>query len=135
MNIIQESDCLLVHVPEDNAHKFNMIAPSIDYSCVRFYKVNGCANRAGAVTLLRASMMKTSPKLQVVAVGLPSAAGPESSDLEPDVFLEVRAELRRVLNSSKFDVSERNRRFLEYVVEETLEGRAERIKAYNVATI
>jgi adenylate cyclase len=47
---------------------------------------------------------------------------------------EIRAELRRVLGSSQFDASERNRRFLEYVVEETLAGRAGRIKAYNIAT-
>ncbi|MDW6021022.1 hypothetical protein SAZ10_04515 [Mesorhizobium sp. BAC0120] len=47
---------------------------------------------------------------------------------------EIRAEVRRVLGSSEFDASERNRRFLEYVVEETLAGRAGRIKAYNIAT-
>ncbi|MBS3651532.1 hypothetical protein KEU06_23215 [Pseudaminobacter sp. 19-2017] len=39
-----------------------------------------------------------------------------------------------MIGSNAFDASERNRRFLEYVVEETLAGRAERIKAYNVAT-
>jgi adenylate cyclase len=39
-----------------------------------------------------------------------------------------------LIGSNAFDASERNRRFLEYVVEETLAGRAERIKAYNVAT-
>lgn len=47
---------------------------------------------------------------------------------------EVRAELQRVLNSSQFDASERNRRFLEYVIEEKLAGRAGRIKAYTIAT-
>ena len=47
---------------------------------------------------------------------------------------EVRAELRRVVESPQFDCSERNRRFLEYVVEETLSGRADRIKGYNIAT-
>src|SRR4051812_16132025 len=46
----------------------------------------------------------------------------------------VRDELHRVLQSSQFDASERNRRFLSYVIEETLAGRADRIKAYNVAT-
>ena len=46
----------------------------------------------------------------------------------------VRQELLRVLGSAKFDASERNRRFLEYVVEETLVGRGGRIKAYNIAT-
>lgn len=46
----------------------------------------------------------------------------------------VRAELQRILKSPHFDASERNRRFLEHVVEEALAGRAERIKAYVIAT-
>lgn len=47
---------------------------------------------------------------------------------------EIRAELRRILDSPHFDASERNRRFLAHVVEETLAGRADRIKAYGIAT-
>jgi adenylate cyclase len=43
--------------------------------------------------------------------------------------------LRRILNSPHFDTSDRNRRFLEYVVEETLAGRHDRIKAYTIATV
>lgn len=46
----------------------------------------------------------------------------------------IRAELDRVLASEAFDASPRNRQFLRYVVEETLAGRAERIKAYAIAT-
>jgi adenylate cyclase len=46
---------------------------------------------------------------------------------------EVRTYLCALLGRSEFDASERNRRFLSYVVEETLEGRADRIKAYNIA--
>lgn len=46
----------------------------------------------------------------------------------------VRAELARIIESADFDASDRNRRFLAYVVEETLAGRAERIKAYAIAT-
>ncbi len=46
----------------------------------------------------------------------------------------VRAELERILASGDFDASERNRDFLRYVVEETLAGRAGRIKAYSIAT-
>src|ERR1700754_4413115 len=57
------------------------------------------------------------------------AMDPESPSPE-----EVRAELRRVLESPQFDCSERNRRFLEYVVEEALSGRAGRIKGYSIAT-
>ena len=47
---------------------------------------------------------------------------------------EIRLALERVLASADFDASERNRRFLRHVIEETLAGRAERIKAYNIAT-
>ncbi len=46
----------------------------------------------------------------------------------------VRAELARIIASPDFDASGRNRRFLTYVVEETLAGRADRIKAYAIAT-
>jgi TolB-like protein len=46
----------------------------------------------------------------------------------------IRAQLQRILASRDFEASERNRRFLEYVVEEALACRAERIKAYCVAT-
>jgi len=48
---------------------------------------------------------------------------------------KVRAELRRITSSDDFDASQRNRQFLEYVVEETLAGRSDRIKAYTIATI
>jgi adenylate cyclase len=45
----------------------------------------------------------------------------------------IRAELERVLNSTDFAGSERHRRFLSYIVEETLAGRGDRLKAYNIA--
>ncbi len=45
-----------------------------------------------------------------------------------------RAQLRRVLDSPDFDATDRDRRFLAYVVEEALAGRADRIKAYSIAT-
>ncbi len=48
---------------------------------------------------------------------------------------EVRAHLRALVDRSEFDASKRNRRFLSYVVEETLEGRADRLKAYNIALV
>ena len=47
---------------------------------------------------------------------------------------EIHRELDRVVDSVRFDASERNRRFLAYVVEEALAGRGGRIKAYNIAT-
>jgi adenylate cyclase len=46
----------------------------------------------------------------------------------------VRAELQRILNSGQFDGSARNRRFLQYVVEEALAKRTDRIKEYSIAT-
>lgn len=45
----------------------------------------------------------------------------------------VLDQLSRVLSSPDFDVPERARKFLKYVVEETLEGRADRIKAFAIA--
>ncbi|CAO3380111.1 hypothetical protein [Azospirillum argentinense] len=45
----------------------------------------------------------------------------------------VRTQLERILASDHFDASERNRRFLRYVVEECLDGRAPQIKAYCIA--
>ena len=45
----------------------------------------------------------------------------------------VREELERVLASPGFDASARNRRFLEYIVEETLAGRADRLKGLTIA--
>jgi adenylate cyclase len=47
----------------------------------------------------------------------------------------VREAVARIVSSPDFDASDRNRRFLDFVVEETLAGRADRIKAYAIATI
>ncbi len=47
---------------------------------------------------------------------------------------DIREALGRVLASPQFDASERNRSFLAYVVGEALAGRADRIKAYTIAT-
>lgn len=79
--------------------------------------------------------MMNLPDLRMVVVGSPGVTNPEATNFEAGSMALVRAELRRMLDSADFDASERNRRFLEYVVEETLVGRADRIKAYNVATI
>ena len=45
----------------------------------------------------------------------------------------IREQLVRILNSGPFHQSPRRQRFLEYIVNETLAGRGERLKAYNVA--
>ncbi|WP_027232741.1 hypothetical protein [Phyllobacterium sp. UNC302MFCol5.2] len=46
---------------------------------------------------------------------------------------DVLAQLDRIRSSAEFDVPERARRFLTYVVEETIAGRGNRIKAYSIA--
>ncbi|WP_097142473.1 hypothetical protein [Rhizobium subbaraonis] len=48
--------------------------------------------------------------------------------------VSVRNALARILQSPDFDATPRSRRFLTYIVEETLGGRAERIKAFSIAT-
>jgi TolB-like protein len=45
----------------------------------------------------------------------------------------IREQLVRILNSGPFHQSHRRQRFLEYLVNETLAGRGERLKAYNIA--
>ena len=45
----------------------------------------------------------------------------------------IREQLDRILNSGPFLQSRRRQRFLEYIVNETLAGRGERLKGYNVA--
>ena len=45
----------------------------------------------------------------------------------------IRHQLVRILHSGPFHQSQRRQRFLEYLVNETLAGRGERLKAYNVA--
>ena len=46
----------------------------------------------------------------------------------------MRTQLLRILGSSEFVIPERGRRFLKFVVEETLAGRGDRLKAYTIAT-
>ena len=58
------------------------------------------------------------------------AAAPAGS--APDAEA-CRAQLRRIVTSPGFDASDRDRRFLSFVVEEALAGRADRIKAYAIA--
>src|SRR5262245_24748625 len=45
----------------------------------------------------------------------------------------IREQLVRILNSGPFHQSQRRQRFLEYLVNETLAGRGERLKGYNIA--
>ncbi|WP_395019825.1 hypothetical protein [Dongia sp.] len=56
-----------------------------------------------------------------------------TSRLPQPTAAEVRAHLETLLHNEALAISDRNRRFLAYIVEETLAGRGDRIKAYNVA--
>ncbi len=45
----------------------------------------------------------------------------------------IREQLVRILNSDPFHQAQRRQRFLEYIVNEVLAGRGERLKGYSVA--
>src|ERR687897_768251 len=60
-----------------------------------------------------------------------TVSGPPNARSPPSAA-DVRAQLDILLASPDFDVPARARRFLSYVVEETLAGRGDRIKAYSV---
>jgi TolB-like protein len=66
------------------------------------------------------------------------AGQPTGSILKPDAAIPVsaqriRQQLAKICGTEEFQRSKRSRRFLNYIVEETLAGRAGRIKAYSVA--
>src|SRR3954467_810715 len=74
----------------------------------------------------------------VTAIGIEAAPDPrhgsEAALGAADVGEEaVQDALRRILDSPNFEVMERHRQFLSYVVKETLAGRSEQIKAYTIA--
>ena len=59
--------------------------------------------------------------------------GPSQAQSQPSAD-DVRAQLERLVASPDLDVPARARKFLRYIVEETLAGRGDRIKAYSVGT-
>ena len=65
-------------------------------------------------------------------------AGQQGVRGEPTTALptdaEILAQLDRIRLSAEFDAPERARKFLAYVIEEAIAGRADRIKAYSIAT-
>jgi TolB-like protein len=61
-------------------------------------------------------------------------AGEGSGIHDPLPPAEVRVQLQRILDSPSFEASDRRRRFLRYVVDELLAGRADRLKGYSIAT-
>src|SRR5690349_11666555 len=62
----------------------------------------------------------------------PVGASPQAQS--PPAAEDVRAQLDILLAGPDLDAPARARRFLRYVVEETLAGRADRIKAYAIGT-
>ena len=59
-------------------------------------------------------------------------AGEETARLGPAAE-DIRAQLERIIASAAFRLSPRRAALLRFVVEETLQGRADRIKGYAVA--
>jgi TolB-like protein/tetratricopeptide (TPR) repeat protein len=67
---------------------------------------------------------------------VPAVQGSNVVDQLPSPALcaeEVRAELARILSSPHFQASGKRRAFLRFIVEETLAGRADRLKGYSIA--
>ncbi|MEZ0168180.1 adenylate cyclase [Microvirga sp. TS319] len=66
--------------------------------------------------------------------GSDGTVGASPQAQSPPAAVDVRAQLEILLASPDLDAPARARRFLRYVVEETLAGRADRIKAYAIGT-
>ncbi|MDR6755270.1 TolB-like protein [Mycoplana sp. BE70] len=65
-----------------------------------------------------------------------SLAFPQSAPADvstPPTNSEIEDQLARIRSSSAFDAPDRAHKFLTYVVQEALQGRADRIKAYSIA--
>jgi adenylate cyclase len=69
----------------------------------------------------------------MATAGSPPANGPGDHAPAQAAPEAVRAQLDRIVASPDFVVPERARKFLRYVVEEALAGRADHIKAYTIA--
>jgi len=61
-------------------------------------------------------------------------ADPQGGLIHSRSAAEVKAELKRLLDSRTFRAAERQKNFLRYTVEQELEGHADRIKEYSIAT-
>jgi hypothetical protein len=59
--------------------------------------------------------------------------GPPRRPDSPVTHQQIRRQLEKISATEEFQRSKRSSRFLNYIVEETLAGRASRIKAYSVA--
>ncbi|RDJ27255.1 adenylate cyclase [Bosea caraganae] len=68
-----------------------------------------------------------------MASAKPDTRAAEAADAAPPSSNEVLAQLDRILSSQEFSLPERGRKFLQYIVDETLAGGADRIKGYSIA--
>ena len=64
----------------------------------------------------------------------PEGASDRQGADDPGCSRQIRAQVSRIMRSPDFAVSDRARKFFAYVVDETLIGRADRVKAYSIAT-
>jgi TolB-like protein len=85
-----------------------------------------------------AALWISSPAFGEAVLKSCEAGQPTGSILKPDAAIPVsaqriRQQLAKICGTEEFQRSKRSRRFLDYIVEETLAGRAGRIKAYSVA--
>lgn len=62
-----------------------------------------------------------------------STVGANFADLADVSLVEAQAELDSVLADTDFHCTDRNRKFLRFVAEETFHGRQDTIKAYSIA--
>ncbi len=65
-------------------------------------------------------------------MAIASAAHRTTIDNQPPSDAAIHAQLARILASKHFDATPRNRRFLQYIVRECLEGRSHLIKGYSI---
>ena len=61
-----------------------------------------------------------------------SERAPRSAALDAVSPSEIRGQLDRILSSQTFRTAEREKAFLRYVVERTMEGRAAELKEYTI---
>jgi TolB-like protein len=64
-------------------------------------------------------------------------SGMDWTHMDPEIKYsddDIKLQLKRILASSEFDATERNRKFLSYIVERTLNRGTDAINAYTIAT-
>ena len=62
-----------------------------------------------------------------------NARASDGDEIEAPSLSEIQAQIERIRSSNEFHAPRRGRRFLDYIVDETLAGRADYLKAYTIA--